>query len=179
MTRDGSEAARRAGRAVLDAGALLGASCLAVLAVSVLTGASLVVFRTGSMSPTMREGAVALVRPIAAAAVHEGDVVTVERPGKGLPVTHRVVSVAPGGTRTGLRLLTLKGDANASADPVPYPAARVGLVLASVPRAGGWLEWWGGRAGRLSTSVMAAGALGWAFWPREDALPQTPGDEPS
>ena len=49
-------------------------------------------FKTGSMSPTITAGSVALVREIPASEINVGDVVTVDRE-DALPVTHRVTSI--------------------------------------------------------------------------------------
>ncbi|MFC7161985.1 signal peptidase I [Aquipuribacter hungaricus] len=157
---------RRAREVLLTSLAVLGALCLLLTAAGALTGASLVVFRTGSMSPTMPVGAVAVVRPVAAADVAPGDVVTVVRPGSPLPVTHRVVATAPRPGHPDGAVLTLRGDANGSADPLPYEVDEVRLVVLAVPHAGGWLEAVRTPRTMLLATALAAAGVAWSSWPR-------------
>src|SRR5947209_7117118 len=70
---------------------------------------------TSSMSPLIKPGDVVLVRPVAPATIHAGDVVTFHEPlGDHLLVTHRVIAVTP--SRFGPAFHT-RGDANKVADP--------------------------------------------------------------
>lgn len=154
---------RHAGGALLWTMALLGALCIVLAVLAVVLDARIALFRTGSMSPTITPGSAALTVPVAASDVVLGDVVTVERPGL-LPVTHRVVDIgeAPGESR----VLTLKGDANAVADPEPYVVTSVRRVLWDVPGVAPTI------ALTQNPLVLGAFTLGasalvvWAFWPR-------------
>lgn len=154
----------------LTLAAVAGVACLALLLLGEVTGSTLVVFRTGSMAPTMPTGAVAVVQDVAATEVVPGDVVTVQRGDGSLPITHRVVATTPDPSVAGGVQLVLRGDANASDDPAPYAVTRVGRVAWSAPAVGAWLE-------RVRTPpVMGALTLGAAAlvvvtsWPRrEDA----------
>ncbi|MET0304053.1 MAG: hypothetical protein ABW040_08370 [Microbacteriaceae bacterium] len=112
--------------------ATVGTICIVATVCAVAFGMQIVLFSTGSMSPTIPAGAAALTREIPASSIAVGDVVTVERPGK-LPITHRVVEVGPSATAPGFRLIEMRGDANAVDDPLPYDVDRVRLVIASVP----------------------------------------------
>ncbi|MDT0348105.1 hypothetical protein [Pseudonocardia charpentierae] len=65
-------------------------------------------------------------------------------------------------------MLRLKGDANQTADPLPYSADGADLVLISVPAGGYVLKWLAG-----PTATMLLGAylvfLLWVLWPRGSA----------
>ncbi len=97
-----SRGAARAGRLVRDillaAAAVGGAACLVFALLAFTGGYSLMMFKTGSMSPTIPAGSVALVQRIPASEIVVGDVVTVDRAGT-LPITHRVTSVGEGATQ--------------------------------------------------------------------------------
>jgi signal peptidase I len=139
----------RLARRLVDAAAVLGVLCAATVAALLLAGWRPVVLVSGSMAPAMPAGSLVLARPVPAAEVRVGDVVTVPLPGSATPVTHRVAAVrsADGGVRA-----TLRGDANAADDPHEYELpARTHRAALHVPR-----------AGRLVTgapgAVLAAGA---------------------
>lgn len=151
-------------RRIADLLAAAGAVALVALVVGAVAQLSLVVFASGSMAPTMPTGAVALVHRIGADEVRVGDVVTVDRPGQ-LPVTHRVVAVArPDDGRT--RVLTLRGDANASPDPTSYTVTHVRRVVASVPAGATVLVAVRRPATLGALSVLVAALVTWSFWPR-------------
>ena len=69
-------------------------SLLAAIA-AYIWGYSIILFSTGSMSPTIPAGSAALVQRVPASEVHVGDIVTVDRQ-DALPITHRVTSITPG-----------------------------------------------------------------------------------
>lgn len=179
-------------------GRVLGAAVTAVLvAVAVglvawfayasISGAALITFRTGSMSPTMPQGSIAVTVPVDAPQLRLGDVVTVQRAGAAMPVTHRIVEIrevsaqptggidvratVPGGALPdwadpAAREIVLRGDANQTPDALPYTVSSARRVVAAVPFLGGALM--------LMQSPIAMGALvigvgvlvTWAFWPR-------------
>lgn len=118
---------------VLWLGAGVGLLCLGVAALAVFFGITPLVFRSGSMSPQIPTGALALARTTSAADLQTGDVVSVIR-ADGERVTHRLVSEKPVGD--GRWSLVVKGDANAEADPEPVITAKVDRVFWSVPRVG-------------------------------------------
>ncbi len=163
-------AARTTGRVVretlLTVAALGGAACIVLVILAFTGGYSLIMFKTGSMSPTIPTGSVALVREIPAAEAKVGDVLTVDRPGK-LPVTHRVTSVAPADGDPSERVITLKGDANQTEDPEPYRIAHARVVIGSVPGLATVIVWFGSPWIMGGITVAAAILVTWAFWPRE------------
>lgn len=124
------------GAAVLNLAAACGVLCLLALAAAWLFDITIILFKTGSMEPTIPTGAAAVVRQIPAADVNVGDIVTIDRPGT-LPVTHRVIAITPG--NGDLRAITLQGDANPAPDPAPYTVQQVRLVLAWVPGVAPWI----------------------------------------
>ncbi|WP_432563740.1 signal peptidase I [Kineococcus sp. SYSU DK003] len=151
--------------AVLTVAALGGLICLLAIGAAVFCDITLVMFRTGSMSPAIPAGAVAVVRAVPATQVQVGDVVTVARP-DALPVTHRVVSIAPNPQGTvSSRLLTLKGDANASADPTPYPVTEVRRVVISEARLGNWINQARSPLALGATTLFVGALVTWTFWP--------------
>ena len=164
-----AKAGREAGLTVL---ALAGAFCLLAVLAGALTHASLVVFRTGSMSPGINPGDIAVVQEVPAASLQPGDVATVQRAGSSLPVTHRVVAVDADPADPQKVLLTMKGDANASPDPVRYDVQNAKRLVLSVPAVGNWVM-------RLQTpwfmgicTVAMASLVTWVFWPRTSQAPR-------
>lgn len=149
---------------VLNVSAAAGALCIAWVVAALVLHLSLIMFRTGSMAPTIPAGSLALVMQVPAGEVQPGEVVTVDRPGL-LPITHRVVGVhrsARGPETT----LVLKGDANATADPSPYTVTTVRRVLWAAPGLAAVIVWWSNPLVLLATTVLVAALVTWAFWPR-------------
>jgi signal peptidase len=109
-----------------------GALCILWTVCAAIFGLHLVSFASGSMDPAYKQGQIALARDAAAAEIQVGDVVTVDRPGQ-LPITHRVTQVEAIAGESAERLITLKGDANKSADPAPYTVTKVGVLLTPLP----------------------------------------------
>jgi signal peptidase len=151
------------GGSLLNLAAGGGVLCIITVIAAVGFNITLIMFKTGSMAPTIPAGSLAVVRQITASEIHVGDVVTVDRPGH-LPITHRVVSVASGGGD--MRSVTLRGDANRADDPGPYTVSHVRIVLFSIPGLAYAVV-------ALSHPVVLGGiTLGvaalvmWAFWPR-------------
>lgn len=156
------------GSTLLNLAALGGVVCIVLVILATCFNVTLIMFKTGSMSPTIPTGSLALVREIPAADIAVGDVVTVDRPGQ-LPVTHRVTSVSGGIDTAGpQRTITMQGDANRSEDPEPYTVSTVRIVLVSVPGLAYLVVWlsnpWVLGGLTLSCSLLVM----WAFWPRSD-----------
>lgn len=133
---------------------------------SLATGAQLIVFKTGSMSPTMPTGAAAIVMPVEAGELAVGDVVTVQSHGSSLPVTHRIVAIEPSDAADGAAQLTLRGDANAENDHEPYVVTDAHRVVFSMPALGTII-------GLAQTPIVmgvlvlvVAGLVVRAFWPQ-------------
>jgi len=148
---------------LLNIAAAGGAVCLVAVVLAVAFNITLILFKTGSMSPTIPAGSLAVVREIPAADIKIGDVVTVDRPGK-LPITHRIQSVAP--AEGAARTITMKGDANAEADPAPYVVERVRIVLWSVPGLAYPLAAAANPVVLGATTVCVAALVSWVLWPR-------------
>ncbi|SDH70927.1 signal peptidase, endoplasmic reticulum-type [Leifsonia sp. 98AMF] len=152
---------------ILNVAAVGGVLCIAWVVAALVFHLSLIMFRTGSMSPGIPAGSLALVREIPVSEAHVGDVVTVDRPGL-LPVTHRVVEVtAPASAPAGTPVeIVLKGDANPTVDPAPYRVSTVRIVLWSQPGLARAVVWLGHPAVIGSLTVATTALVTWMFWPR-------------
>jgi len=154
---------RRVADAVLTLAALGGVVCIVLVVAAGAFHITLIMFKTGSMSPTIPAGSLALVREIPAAEARVGDVLTIARPGE-LPITHRVTSVSPlGGGLTGI---TMRGDANDFDDPAPYAVKTARIVLFSVPGLATAVVAVSHPVVLGSITLSAALLVSWAFWPR-------------
>jgi signal peptidase I len=111
------------------------AAALGVALFPVVTGGAALAVLSGSMSPGLPVGAMAFVRPVDAAGIERGDVITFQRePGSPELVTHRVLAVDDTG---GSPVFTTKGDANEDPDVDPVPASAVrGELWFGVPQVG-------------------------------------------
>ncbi|WP_235526872.1 signal peptidase I [Plantibacter sp. Leaf314] len=155
------------GSTLLNLAALGGVVCIVLVILATCFNITLIMFKTGSMSPTIPTGSLALVREIPASDIRVGDVVTVDRPGQ-LPVTHRVTSVTDGGEGApgSQRLITMQGDANLSEDPEPYRVETVRIVLGSVPGLAAIVIWFSNPWVLGGLTLACSVLVGWAFWPR-------------
>jgi signal peptidase I len=128
---------RLAGRFVLRA--VVASSVLFFLAVGVGPASGryrTVTVLTGSMSPGMPPGSLAVLVPVDPATVRVGDVITFEAPVADRPVvTHRVIEVVEGGDRPALRT---QGDANDAPDPwtAQFSSGPIWKRVAVVPTIG-------------------------------------------
>ena len=164
--------AGRAADAILTLLAVGGSLCIVLVLLAVVFHVSIIMFKTGSMSPTIPAGSIALVHEVPADVVTVGDVVTVDRPGV-LPVTHRVTSVTEDASATAsanphARTLTLKGDANRTEDPAPYTVDSVKRVIFSVPGIAPLVAQASNPVVLGTTTVVMAAVVTWAFWPRRN-----------
>jgi signal peptidase len=129
---------------------------------------------SGSMRPTIPVGGLALDRPIPAADVRVGDVITFNDPYvKSRLVTHRVAEIVH--TPSGLAYRT-KGDANESRDPWAIRLnGEVGRVSFSVPVAGYVLFYAHTREVRtvliLVFAVLLLFSILRRIWRKEDIAP--------
>lgn len=142
-----------------------GVICVVLVILAISMNITLIMFKTGSMSPTIPTGSVAVVKEITADEIEIGDVVTVDRPGE-LPVTHRVVEYYPQGN--GEALIRMKGDANPDLDPGMYRVTTVREVMWSVPELAKVIVWFGNPLVLGGISLLAALGVLWAFWPKDE-----------
>ncbi|KNC19817.1 hypothetical protein AC792_03990 [Arthrobacter sp. RIT-PI-e] len=153
---------RLVGDALLDLAAVGGGLCIVLVVLALVFDITLIMFKTGSMSPTIPAGSVALVQQIPAADIVPGDVITVDRP-DALPVTHRVTDVTDAGGAT--RIITMKGDANLQEDPAPYTVDTVRRVLGSVPDLAHVIVRISDPPVMAAITVLVAGLVTWSSWP--------------
>ena len=141
----------------LTLGAVAGVLCVVFTLLGALVGVRPLVFTSGSMAPSIETGDLAVTRPVPVDELAVGDVVSVFD-AQETRVTHRVILVEG-------RRLWLKGDANATPDPLPYLADQVDRVLFSVP-AGGYVLTW--LASPVATMLLGAYLVFvvWVLWPR-------------
>lgn len=153
------------GDALLWLAAVGGAICVVLVVLAYAFDITLIMFRTGSMSPAIPAGSVAVVQRVPASDITVGDVVTVDRPDE-LPVTHRVRTVSPGASASE-RTITMRGDANEQDDPFPYEVTSVRRVLFAVPGGAVIIVAFANPYVLGGITLTAAVLVGWAFWPRE------------
>lgn len=151
------------GGTLLNLAALGGAVFIVLIVLAVVFNITLILFKTGSMSPTIPAGSLAVVKEIPASQIRVGDVLTVDR-GEQLPVTHRVTSVAGTGPE---RIITMQGDANDSEDPLPYTVTEVKRVLVAVPGLAHVVVWFSNPVVLGALTIATSVLVTWAFWPRE------------
>lgn len=162
--RAGLRPGRMIGDVLLWLAATAGAVCILLVVLAFTAQITLIMFRTGSMSPTIPAGSVAVVQRVPASEVEIGDVVTVDREGE-LPVTHRIITIAPG-ANVEERVITMRGDANAADDPFPYTVSSVRRVLFAVPGIAAIIAGMGDPVVLGTLTVAATSLVIWAFWPR-------------
>lgn len=150
--------------ALLGLAGAAGLACILCLIASALFGASLVVFRTGSMAPSMPTGTLAVALPVDAADIAVGDVLMVERDEQ-LPVTHRVVEITPDPRDENGVVVLLKGDANGSADREPYHLTEAMRIVFPIPGLG--TAFMVARTPLFlgAATLLVAALVVWAFWP--------------
>lgn len=151
--------------AALTVAAVLGTLCIVLVIAAAFFDVRIILFSTGSMSPTIPAGSAAVVRSIPASEVRVGDVITVDRPGK-LPITHRATTVSPVPGSDDLRRITMRGDANPVDDPVPYDVAQVRLVVFSVPGIAPTVAALGNPWVLGGLTIGATALVIGVFWPR-------------
>ena len=166
-TGRGQKARSVFGDFILTLLAAAGLICIVLVILGAFFNVSIMMFRTGSMSPTITAGSIALVREIPATEMQVGDVVTVERGSDVLPVTHRVTQIidtAPDGIVT----FEMRGDANETADPIPYSVSTVKRVFFSIPGAAPIIQWLSNAYVLGGLTIGASTLVVWAFWPKKD-----------
>ena len=120
----------------LTLGAAIGLLCVVMLLAGFLCGLRPGVVLSGSMSPSIPAGSLAVSRAVSATELHTGDVVTVTDGDR--HVTHRIVAVDHDGASATLQL---KGDANPRADEQSHVVRSAPRVVASAPHVGRVVAW--------------------------------------
>lgn len=147
---------RRPGRllkeAILSLGAVVGVLCILMALGSAFFDLRPLIFRSGSMSPTISTGALAIAQNVSAGELKAGDIVMVKTEG-GSRVTHRIVTVTHRGERA---TLALKGDANGSPDAQVYDVGTADRVWFAIPKAGYAVSWFSGPIGLFLLGSYAA-----------------------
>jgi signal peptidase I len=146
---------------LLTFGAVAGFICIAATVASFAFGIQPVIFRSGSMSPAIDTGALAISRDVPAKDLKVGDVVTVKTDA-GIRVTHRIKDVS---LVNGEASLVLKGDANKTPDDKVYVVPSADRVLFSVPKAGYVVSWLSGPTGVFAGGLLAGLLVITAFGP--------------
>lgn len=97
-----------------------------------LLGFSPTIVGSGSMSPEMKVGDIAIAREISPDTIREGDIIKYER--EGVVTMHRVIEIQQEG---GSKQFITRGDANDSPDPEPVRPEEIrGRVVFVVPKLG-------------------------------------------
>ncbi|MBH0130594.1 signal peptidase I [Salinibacterium sp. NK8237] len=160
----------RVGDALLTVAAVGGALCILLVVIAAVFNITLIMFATGSMSPTIPAGSLAVVKQIPASEVQVGDIVTVDRV-DALPITHRVTSVSAAADNDA-RSITMRGDANELADPAPYIVTSARIVLFSVPQLAYAVTAISSPLVLGLITLAATTLVTWAFWPRDEVPPR-------
>lgn len=140
---------------------LLGAAVIVLLATAAgwLSGMRLVLIKSGSMSPALLTGDIALSRSTPPSRIEPGDIVTFRHPTLRAAVTHRVVSTH---TADGRVDVTTKGDANQVAEDWQVPATgRVGRIVFRIPGAGTVIRALSWQSVPAITILVGGGCLGY------------------
>lgn len=153
----------------LTSGAVLGVLCIVATVAGIAFGVMPLVFRSGSMSPAIETGDLAISRTVPASQIETGDIVSVIT-STGARVTHRVVNVAENGEQ---RQLTLQGDANQEPDAEVYTVSEVERVWFDIPKAGYVVDAATGPVGIFVLGLYVSGMLVLVFRRR----PPEPGDD--
>ncbi len=130
----------------------VGGSLAAVL-VGVHNGYQAVAMQTGSISPAIRPGDLAIIQRTEPTAIRVGDAITFQAPINGNPiVTHRVASIEEGSAGPNFHT---KGDTNQSIDPWLVHYSSSGWKVTSVlPGVGAMFDFLSGTGGRVVTGVL-------------------------
>lgn len=152
MSPSSARFAGRARQTVLTVGAVLGFVCIVVTIAALAFGLRPLVFRSGSMSPTIDTGALAISQERPAADLRRGDIVSVQTPA-GSRVAHRIHTIEH---LRGEAILQLKGDANNDVDATPYRVSDADVVVFHVPWLGYAVGWLSSPIGLVLLGIYAA-----------------------
>lgn len=156
---------------LLSLGALAGLVSIIIFIAGLAFGITPLIFRSGSMSPTIDTGALAFARTVPASEVQVGDIVSVYD-SQGTRITHRVESIDQQGNN--LAIAQLRGDANPVTDPDPYVITEADRVFFSVDRLGYVAVWLSGPSGLVLGAIAGGGLLYIAFRPRKGRMKGNP-----
>lgn len=156
------------GAALLNVLAVLGLVCIVLVILSFVFNVSIMMFKTGSMTPTITAGSIAFVHEMPAEEMEIGDIITADRGQKVLPVTHRVTSILGTDAQSGQVTFEMKGDANEAKDPEPYTADTVRKVMFSIPGVAPVIQKFRDPFVLGGITIAASLLVVWAFWPRRE-----------
>jgi signal peptidase I len=129
------------------------------------------VMRSGSMSPAIATGDVAVIAPISPLDAHAGDVVSFMDPdGSGRLISHRARSIQRVGDRVDF---TTQGDANTAQEHWSVPVdGSVGRVVYRLPKLGYAIIWIEAPVGRVGLLIVPSVLLGLSLlrriWRRDE-----------
>lgn len=139
VTDESASPARSRGKEIaLNVAATAGLICIIATLASLLFGIKPLVFRSGSMSPQISTGALALAKTVPATDLVVGDVISVNND-QGVRITHRVYSLEPTGGEA--VIATLKGDDNNAPDRLPYTITEADRVFFHIGGLGYVVAW--------------------------------------
>ena len=169
---------------------LAGLACLGLLlilvisllipAVFTLFGCRVYVIYGGSMGSALPAGSIGITETVDSQTLKVGDVVAIKRPGRALPVLHRIATMETTGDTT---VYTTKGDSNGSPDPEPVTLQGSGdRVVFAIPYLGYLVHFARGAMGRvlllLIPSLLLLGLALWQVWqPKARPLHASEGPE--
>ncbi|MFD9683273.1 signal peptidase I [Rhodococcus sp. NPDC059969] len=159
---------------MLTLGALAGLVSIVFFVAGLAFGITPLIFKSGSMSPTIDTGALAFARTVPASEVQVGDIVSVYD-SQGVRITHRVETIEQQGNN--LAIAELRGDANSVSDPDPYVITEADRVLFSVNRLGYVAVWLSGSSGFVLGTIAICGLVYVAFRPQRTG-PRSGDDAP-
>jgi signal peptidase I len=164
----------RSGRDIaLNVGAIAGLICVLAAAASFFFGIKPLIFRSGSMSPEISTGALALSKPVSASELSVGDIVSVENE-QGTRITHRVHEIVSADGDSSV--LILKGDANQDADISPYTVTEADRVFFTLPGLGYVVAWLSSPIAIFLGGAFVGGLMVIAFRPTSGRKGDDDGD---
>ncbi|TPW75463.1 signal peptidase I [Schumannella soli] len=137
---------------------------LLVVAIPAATGSTPYTVLTSSMEPNYPPGTLVVIKPVAAANIAKGDIITYQlHSGEPEVVTHRVIAV--GTNDAGERVFTTKGDNNDIADAAPVREVQVrGELWYAVPLIGWVNNVINGGTRAVIIPIAAVVLFGYAGW---------------
>lgn len=134
---------------------------LLLIVVPKVSGATPLTVLTQSMEPKLPPGTLIVIRPVDAADIRSGDVITYQiRSGEPDVISHRVIAVTA--ASDGSLAFTTKGDNNDLADPTVIPEQIKGRLWYSVPYVGYVNSVLGGQTRGWLVPLLAVGLFAYA-----------------